>query len=160
MHFWRDLHCCKIYGTSSITHFYATFAVLKAFFLQLGVTPKNQPSSVFFFKKPAYELAVYQYVHPIFGATNSPWCANYSLIWKTTNETTFTEVSSSFKKIFHMDDYLELCATLKRAIRKAHHSVRVLAKGAFTLTKIFNDIRVVLLTLNYQINPPTPKWRP
>ena len=98
---------------------------------------------------PAEEIAVYQCVHQIFGAKDSPTCANYALRRNTAdNETTFLEAARRVRNNFYIDDYLESSPTVEDVTRKAQDLAKILAKGGFTLTKVVSNVSGVLSTLN------------
>ena len=128
---------------------YVVSADIEGMFLQVGVLPQDQPSIPFRLREnPAEKIAVYQCMRHIFGAKDSPTCANFALKRNATdNEAAFPEAALSVKNNFYMDDYLESSPTVE-ATRKAQDIVKMLAKGGFTLTKYVSNVRGVLPTLN------------
>ena len=61
-------------------HPYAVSADIEGMFLQVGVLPSDQPSLRFLWREdPTTNVVVYQYTRHIFGAKDSPTCANYAL---------------------------------------------------------------------------------
>ena len=61
-------------------HPFAVSADIEGMFLQVGVFPCDQPSLRFLWREdPASNVVVHQYTRHIFGAKDSPTCANYAL---------------------------------------------------------------------------------
>ena len=61
-------------------HPYAVSADIEGMFLQVGVLPSDQPSLRFLWREdPTTNVLTYQYTRHIFGAKDSPTCANYAL---------------------------------------------------------------------------------
>ena len=61
-------------------HKFALSADIEGMFLQVGVIPADQPSLRFLWREdPTSEVTVFQYTLRIFGARNSPTCANFAL---------------------------------------------------------------------------------
>ena len=61
-------------------HPYAVSADIEGMFLQVGVLPSDQPSLRFLWREDlTTNVVVYQYTRHIFGAKDSPTCANYAL---------------------------------------------------------------------------------
>ena len=59
---------------------YAASADIEGMFLQVGELPSDQPSLRFLWREePTTNVVVYQYTRHIFGAKDSPICANYAL---------------------------------------------------------------------------------
>ena len=78
-------------------------------FLQVSVGEKDEPSLQFLWRETHLEvIKVYQYTRHVFGAKDSPTCANYAL-----NRTgldiaaKFPEAALVVKQNFYMDDYLD-----------------------------------------------------
>ena len=85
----------------------------------------------------------------IFAAKISPTCANYALKRNAIdNETMFPDAARSVKTTFYMEYYLESIPTVEDATRKVHDFVKMLARCG-TLSKILNNVRGVLSTLNH-----------
>ena len=134
---------------------YAGSANIEVMFLQVGVTPKDQPSPRFLWREaPASEKTVYLNVWHIFGSKDSPTCANYAL--KRTgsdNQGTFPEAAKSVHRNFYMDNYLESSPTVEEASNKAKDLVTMLAKGGFNLTKIVSNIHHLPVELQHSGKP-------
>ena len=61
-------------------HPYAVSADIEGMFLQVGVLPSDQPSLRSLWREdPTNNVVVYQYTRHMFGAKDSPTCANYAL---------------------------------------------------------------------------------
>ena len=61
-------------------HPYAISADIEGMFLLVGVLPSNQPSLRFLWREdPTTNVVVYHYTRHVFGAKDSPTCANYAL---------------------------------------------------------------------------------
>ena len=61
-------------------HHFAVSADIERMFLQVGVLPEDQPSLRFLWREdPTADVVVHQYTRHIFGARDSPRCANYAL---------------------------------------------------------------------------------
>ena len=136
----------------------AVSAGIEGMFLQIGVIPQDQPSFRFLCREdPAEKIAVYQNVRHIFGANDSPTCANYALRRNAAdNETTFPEATRSVKDNCYMDDYLESSLTVEQIIWKARDLMKMLAKGRFTLTKFVS--KVSGFVVNSQSNRKSNQW--
>ena len=61
-------------------HLFAVSADIEGIFLQVGVPDCDQPSLRFLWREdPTTNVVVHQYTRHIFGAKDSPICANYAL---------------------------------------------------------------------------------
>ena len=124
----------------------AVSADIEGMFLQVGVIPKDQPSIRFLWREdPSTEVSVFQYVRHIFGAKDSPTCANYVLKRTATdNADMFPKAAQSVHTNFYMDDYLESSPTAEEAAQKAKDLVKMLLLGGFKLTKfVSNDSKIL-----------------
>ena len=103
-------------------------------FRQVGVLPSDQPSLRFLWREdPTTNVVVYQYTRHIFGAKDSPTCANYAL--KRTardNAKFYPEAAKAFLENFYMDDY--------KAINRSKELVHLLHLGGFKLTKFVSNV--------------------
>ena len=127
-------------------------ADIQSMFLQVKV-PAEDPDALRFlwwgdadFRKPPEE---YQMVSHIFGAKDSPSCANYCL--KRTaddNKKIFSkEAVKSVQEDFYVDDLLKAVETPGKAISLAHELMALLEKGGFRLTKWASNSREVLASI-------------
>ena len=88
-------------------------------------------------------------VSHIFGAKDSPSCANYCL--KRTaadNKKNFSEEAvKSVQEDFYVDDLLKAVEAPSKAISLAHKLMALLKKGGFRLTKWTSNSREVLASI-------------
>ena len=96
-------------------HQYAISADIEEMFLQVGVSEKDQPSLRFLWREtPSEVIKVYEYTRHIFGAKDSPTCANYALNRTgVDNAAKFPEAAPAVKQNFHMYKYLDSRPTLE-----------------------------------------------
>ena len=90
-------------------HQFAVSADIEGMFLQVGVPDRDQPSLRFLWREdPTTNVVVYQYTRHIFGAKDSPTCANYAL-QRTARDSVnqFPEATKAVLENFYMDDYLD-----------------------------------------------------
>ena len=87
-------------------HAFAVSADIEAMFLQVGVPESDRSSIRFLWREdPDSGLVVYQYTRHIFGAKDSPTCANYALHRTAEdNRSQHPEVVPNVEKNFYMDD--------------------------------------------------------
>ena len=95
---------------------------------------------------------VYQMLVHIFGAKDSPACANYILkrIARDNYKDFSSETYLSVLKNFYVDDLLKAVHSDKEAIKLANELVVMLKRGGFRLTKFLSNSKKVLDAL-----PPT-----
>ena len=87
-------------------HKYAVPADIKGMFLQVGVREEDQPSLRFLWREdPTSSVVVHQNTRYIFGARDSPICANFAL-QKTAsdNQAEYPECALAVVQKFYMDD--------------------------------------------------------
>ena len=125
----------------------AVTADIEGMFLQVGVIPKDQPSTRFLWREyPSTEVAVFQYVRHIFGSKDSPNCAKHALKRTATDNPDMSPkaAQSSVHTNFYMDDYLESSPTANAATQKAKDLVKLLSLGRLNLTKfVSNDPNIL-----------------
>lgn len=130
-------------------------------FLQVKVPPEDADALRFLwwedtdFHKPPEE---FQMVSHIFGAKDSPSCANYCL--KRTaedNKKIFSEEAvKSVQEDFYVDDLLKAVETPSKAISLAHELMALLEKGGFRLIKWTSNSQEVLASIpKYKRAQPT-----
>ena len=111
-------------------------------FLQVGVPDWDQPSLRFLWREdPTTNVVVYQYMRHIFGAKDSPTCANYAL--KRTardNVNQYPEATKAVLENFYMDDYLDSVESPERALKRSKELVHLLHLGGFKLTKFVSNV--------------------
>ena len=123
-------------------HPYAVSADIEGMFLQVGVLPSDQPSLRFLWREdPTTNVVVYQYTRHIFGAKDSPTCANYTLQRTARDNAKFyPEASKAVLENFYMDDYLDSVESPEKAINRSKELVHLLHLGGFKLTKFVSNI--------------------
>ena len=123
-------------------HQFAVSAVIEGMFLQVGVPDWDQPSLRFLWREdPTTNVVVYQYTRHIFGAKDSPTCANYAL--KRTardNVDQYPEATKAVLENFYMDDYLDSVESPERALKRSKELVHLLHLGGFKLTKFVSNV--------------------
>ena len=90
-------------------HQHAVSADIEGMFLQVGVLPIDQLSLRFLWREdPTTDVVTYQYTRHIFGARDSPTCANFAL-QKTArdNQVFFPDAASAVMQKLYMVDYLD-----------------------------------------------------
>ena len=125
-------------------HRYAVSTDIERMFLQVGVSDKYQTSLRFLWRDdPTQKVVVHQYTCHIFGAKDSPTCANYAL-QRTTDENCkkFPRAAGSVWNTFYMDDYLKSFATSEEATEKCQDLVTLLNRGGFKLTKFVSNFNL------------------
>ena len=125
-------------------HRYAVSADIEGMFLQVGVPDKDQTSLRFSWREdPTQKVVVHQYTHHIFGAKDSPTCANYALQRTAdANCKEFPRAAGSVWNNFYMDDYLESFATSEEATERCQDLVTLLRRGGFKLTKFVSNFNL------------------
>ena len=127
-------------------HQYAVSADIEGMFLQVGVIPTVQPNLNFLCRKdPATNVAVFHYIKHIFGAKDSPTCANYALQRTASHKATkYPAATRSVQESFHRDDYLKSSRTIQKAKQKAQNLECLLRLGGFNLIKFVSNVHVVV----------------
>ena len=123
-------------------HQFAVSADIEAMFLQVGVPDCEQPSLRFLWRDdPTTNVVVYQYTRHIFGAKESPTCANYAL-QRTPgdNVNQYPEATKAVLENFYMDDYLDSVESTERALKRPKELVHLLHIGGFELTKFVSIV--------------------
>ena len=131
-------------------HKYAVSADIEGMFLQVGVLARDQPSLRFLWREdPTSSVVVHQYTRHIFGARDSPTCANFAL-QKTAsdNQAEYPEAASAVVQKFYMDDYLDSFENTADALNLSKDLVAMLKLGGFNLTKFVSNVPEVTTALN------------
>ena len=123
-------------------HQFAMSTDFGGMFLQVGVPDCDQPSLRFLCREdPTTNVVVYQYMRHIFGAKDSPTCANYALQRTTRdNVSQYPEATKAVLENFYMDDYLDSVDSLERALKRWKELVHLLHLGGFKLTKFVSNV--------------------
>ena len=84
---------------------------------------------------------MYQYTRHIFGAKDSPTCANYALQRTARDNAKFyPEAAKAVLENFYMDDYLDSVEYPEKAIKRSKELVHLLHLGGFKLTKFLSNV--------------------
>ena len=127
-------------------HPFAVSADIEGMFLQVGVLPCDQPSLRFLWREdPTSNVVVHQYTRHIFGAKDSPTCANYALQRTARdNAKEYPEAAKAVLENFYMDDYLDSVESPERALIRSKELVHLLhlgdSIGRFKLTKFVSNV--------------------
>ena len=111
-------------------------------FLQVGVREEDQPSLRFLWREdPTSSVVVHQYTRHIFGARDSPTCANFAL-QKTAsdNQAEYPEAASSVVQKIYMADYLDSFQNRDDALKLGRDLVSLLKLCGFHLTKFVSNV--------------------
>ena len=111
-------------------------------FPQVGVPDWDQRSLRFLWREdPTTNVVVYQYTRHIFGAKDSPTCANYALQRTARdNVNQYPEATKAVVENFYMDDYLDSVQSPERALERSKELVHLLHLGGFKLTKFVSNV--------------------
>ena len=84
---------------------------------------------------------MYQYTRQIFGAKDSPTCANYAL-QRTARDIAkfYPEATKAVLENFYTDDYLDSVESPERAIKRSKELVHLLHLVGFKLTKFVSNV--------------------
>ena len=123
-------------------HPYAVSADIDGMFLKVGVVPSDQPSGGFLWREDTTtNVVVYQNRRHIFGAKDSPTCANYALQRTARDNAKFyPEAAKAVLENFYMDDYLDSVETPEKAIIRSNKMVNLLHLDGFKLTKFVSNV--------------------
>ena len=123
-------------------HQFAVSADIEGMFLQVGVPDRDQPSLRFLWREePTTKVVVYQYTRHIFGAKDSPTCANYALQRTARdNVNQYPEATKAVLENFYMDDYFDSVESPDRALKRWKELVHLLHLGGFKLTKFVSNV--------------------
>ena len=123
-------------------HPFAVSADIDGMFLQVGVLPCDQPSLHFLWREdPTSNVVVHQYTRHIFGAKDSPICANYARQRTASdNAKQYPEAAKVVLGNFYMDDYLDSVESPERALIRSKALVHLHHLGGFKLTKFVSNV--------------------
>ena len=121
---------------------FAISADIEGMFLQVGVPDSDQSSLRFLWREdPTTKVVVYQYTRHIFGAKDSPTCANYALQRTPRNNVSqYPEATKAVLENFSMDDYLDSVESPERALKRSKELLHLLHLGGFKLTKFVSNV--------------------
>ena len=123
-------------------HPYAVSDDIEGLFPQVGVLPSDQPSLRFLWREdPTTNVVVFQYTRLIFGAEDSPTCANYALQRTARDNAKFSpEATKAVLGNFYMDDCLDSVESPERTINRSKELVHLLHLVGFKLTKFVSNV--------------------
>ena len=123
-------------------HQFAVSAGIEGMFLQVAVLPCDQPSLRFLWREdPTSNVVVHQYTRHIFGAKDSPTCANYALQRTARdNAREYPEAAKAVLKNFYMGNYLDSVESPERALIRSKELVHLLHLVGFKLTKFVSNV--------------------
>ncbi|KAK3729296.1 hypothetical protein QZH41_002214 [Actinostola sp. cb2023] len=126
----------------------ALVADVEAMFHQVKVAPDDQDAFRFLWWGDSIDDAPQEYVMTVhvFGATDSPCCANYCLrrTAEDNKDAYDPEVVDTILRHFYVDDMLKALKSEEIAIQVAHDMMTLLANGGFKLTRFMSNSRAVL----------------
>ena len=119
-------------------------------FLQVGVLARDQISLRFLWRdNTTSDVVVHQYTRHIFGARDSPSCANFALQKTATdNMSTYPEAALVINEKFYMEDYLDSFENVTHAIKISRDLVSLLKLGGFNLTKFVSNADEITSAMN------------
>ena len=132
--FHTPIHFCQ-------RHF-AVSADIEGMFLQVGFLQEQQSVLRFLLRKdPSENIEVHQYTRHIFGAKDSPTCANYALLCTARdNESDFPDAAQAVFQNNYMDDYLDSLHSPILALKRLRNLIELLSRGGFKLTKFISIV--------------------
>ena len=94
-------------------------------------------------------MVVHQYTKHIFGARDSPTCANFDL-QKTAsdNQAEYSEAALAVVQKFYMDDYLDSFQNTDDALKLGGNLTSLLKLGGLCLTKFVSNVPDVTTALD------------
>ena len=122
-------------------HQFTVSADIEGMFLQVGVLYCDQPSLRFLWREDPTTNKMYQYTRHIFGAKDSPLCANYAL-QRTARENVsqYPEATKAVLENFYMDDYLDSMESPEMALKRLKDLVHLLHPGGSKFTKFLSNV--------------------
>ena len=123
-------------------HQFTVSADIEGMFLQLVVPDCDQPLLRFLWREdPTTNVVVYQYTRYIFGAKDSPTCANYALQRAARdNVNQYPEATKAVLENFYMDDCLDSVESPEWALKRSKELVHLLQLGGFKLTMFVSNL--------------------
>ena len=131
---------------------YAISAETEGMFMQVGLLESDQCSLRFLWREdPTSHVSVIQYRRHIFGAKDSPTCANYALCRTAVdNQDHYPDAAYAELNNFYMDNYLGSVKNPETALMLSRTLVELLKLGGFNLTKFISNVP----SLSSKLNPP------
>ena len=131
-------------------HKYAVSAEIEGMFLQVEVLARDQFSLRFLWREDTTsDVVVHQCTRHIFGAQDSPVCANFALRKTATdNMSTYPEAASVVNEKLYMDNYLDSFENVTHAIKISRNLVSLLKLGGLNLTKFVSNTDEITSVMN------------
>ena len=138
---------------------YAVSADIEGMFLQVGVPPPDQTCLRFLWREdPTQNVETLQYTRHIFGARDSPTCANFALQQTARdNEATYPLAAKAVQQKFYMDDYLDSVECPETALKLSQELIEMLKLGVFKLTKFISNVNDLSETVEPSVPVPQVK---
>ena len=107
---------------------------------------------------PTQNVETLQYTRHIFGARDSPTCANFALQQTARdNEATYPLAAKAVQQEFYMDDYLDSVECPETALKLSQELIEMLKLGDFKLTKFISNVNDLSETLEPSVPVPQVK---
>ena len=124
-------------------------------FHQVRVKSSDRDSLWFLWADSPFEdptkIDTYQMLVHIFGATDSPCCANFAMkcVARDNKERCSRVASESILKSFYADDLLKPVITTEEAVNLAKEISDVMWHGGFRLTKFISNNKDTIMVATY-----------
>ena len=143
-------------------HQFAVSADVEGMFLQVGVPDCDQPSLRFLWREePTTNVVVYQYARHIFGAKDSPTCANYALQRAAREHVSqYPEATKAVLENICMGDYLDSVESPEKALKRSKELVHLLHLGGFKHTRWVQAYQILLIELMSHLSLSNQKLLP
>ena len=127
-------------------HKYAISADIEGMFMQVGLLENDQRSLRFLWREdPTSDVSVFQYTRHIFGAKDSPTCANYALRRTAVdNQDRYPDAACAVLNNFYMDDYLGSVKNPETALRLSRSLMNCLSWVGLILQNLLATFPVCL----------------
>ena len=127
----------------------AISADIEAMFMQVFVSPEDQPYLRFLWKDNTGQPATFQYTRHIFGATDSPCVACYATRQcAKDNADKYPALEQITRRNIYMDDLYKAVSTPTEATQLMNDLQKLFSLGGFNLTKWTSNSQQFLTTVN------------